>query len=378
MSLIGEQVSREQAEELAIYQAQKAEGFTGSNPPVGCVIVDKNHCLVSLGHTQKEGEAHAEIHAINHLEDKDLLKGATIYTTLEPCSHQGRTGSCAQVLLNTPVESVIIGKKDPNPLVNGKGIEILKQSQKKIEVFKNQSYELSRLIEAFKINVLQKRCFVAAKVGASMDGAIALESGESQWITGEESRKYVHELRGRYDAILVGQNTIAKDNPNLNIRSKKYANKKNQLIVIDLKEKVLSQMKNYQCFSHYQKDTLLGVSGVAVSKLEASEAARGQKEFKKFFVKDKLDLNLFLKTLYSDFNICSLFVEGGAYTLSQFLKQKLCDRFYHFIAPSVLGSQSRLFSHDLKFKELSLKLEFEFDFVQKIGSDLLIESHLKL
>lgn len=200
--------------QLALQYASFGKGRTSPNPLVGAVIV-KDGRIAGVGWHRKAGTPHAEIHALNMAGD--LAKGATIYVTLEPCAHKGRTGSCAEALVKAGIARVVVAAVDPNPEVSGKGIDILKKAGINVTVGVCED-EAKRLMEVFLKWIATGRPFTVWKVAMSLDGKIAASGGESQWITGDEARAFGHGLRDEYDAIMTGIGTVLADDPSLTAR----------------------------------------------------------------------------------------------------------------------------------------------------------------
>jgi len=199
---------------MALELAEKGRGFTSPNPVVGGVVV-KDKKIVGKGYHQYIGGAHAEVNAID--DAGSLAKNATLYVTLEPCNHTGRTPPCTKKILDAGIRKVVVAMEDPNPEVDGGGIAFLKQHN--VEVVTGIcKKEANRQNEIFNKYAKTKHPFVLVKCAATLDGRIATKTGESKWVTGEESRKYVHRLRHEFDAIMVGIDTVAKDNPSLTTR----------------------------------------------------------------------------------------------------------------------------------------------------------------
>ncbi|MCC6137044.1 MAG: bifunctional diaminohydroxyphosphoribosylaminopyrimidine deaminase/5-amino-6-(5-phosphoribosylamino)uracil reductase RibD, partial [Bdellovibrionaceae bacterium] len=235
----------------------------------------------------------------------------TVYVTLEPCSHQGKTPPCADRLIRDRVGKVVIGVMDPNPLVAGQGIDKLEKAG--IEVVLDPVFALSaqRVGEQFLWNMRKKLPFVTLKLAMSLDGKLALKNGESQWITGEPSRELARVFRAHHDATLVGAQTVLSDNPTLDFRGTKYAGKKqNKILIWDPKNKV-------QDF------------------LPTSNLAKAH-SLKNIQVLSNIDVSV-LQSLYEQ-GITSIYVEGGAQTLSTFIEQKLFQKMYVFVAPILLGN----------------------------------------
>lgn len=306
----GDVLSSEQAQELALSVAQRGSGFVSPNPLVGCVIVDKQHRLLSTGFHAKWGGPHAEADAFSKLQTADLQQ-STVYVTLEPCSHQGKTPPCADLFLNKGIQKVVVGLRDPNPLVAGQGLERLRQNKIEIVMPSDFSMRCARLAEIFLWQIQKKRPFVALKVAMSADGKIAGEPGASPWITSVASRLFARAIRAGYDATMIGAETFLQDNPRLDFRDTRWENKKNPKVVI------------------------LDPRGRAKDFFPRSNLAKVIAPENVFFVKS-VDEEL-LRDLYQK-GIYSLFVEGGAKTHSLFVKQRLFQKIYCFESPQVLGN----------------------------------------
>jgi diaminohydroxyphosphoribosylaminopyrimidine deaminase / 5-amino-6-(5-phosphoribosylamino)uracil reductase len=329
-------LSHEQAMLLAIEEGQKGWGFVSPNPAVGCVILDSSNNLLSKGYHKKFGGPHAEINALNAIKNKSLLKEATVYVTLEPCAHEGKTPSCALELVNYPIKKIIYGITDPNPLVAGKGHEILSKSNIQTHCFSDLSNSdsvnvlLEELCETFLYNINQKKAFIALKVATSLDGKIALENGESQWITNEHSRYYVHFLRGKYDAIIVGRGTLEKDNPKLNIRHEKYANKDIKIVILDPQGRSVNFLPQSNINKLHNKNNIFIICDKKISSTDFNTIYCPMEG-------SSFNLAALQKILYEN-HIYSAFVEGGNFVYSEFLKQKTFNTLYHFTAPKILGA----------------------------------------
>ncbi len=342
---IGDKISLDFAFEFAIHLAFKGAGFTSPNPLVGCVILDPENKLLSFGFHEKYGGPHAEANALKKLSS-DQLKDATVIVTLEPCAHEGKTPSCAKALAQTSVKKVIYGLQDPNPLVAGKGVEILTAAGIVAELWPIQwSFKLEAVCEHFLTNFRKKRPFVSLKFAASLDGVMHLNSGESQWITGIEAREEAHYLRAYHDAVLVGYNTLLLDDPSLNVRHPQFPDKKNRVVVLGRE----SQIKK-RSFKIFEKHALNDV----------------------LFEDSSQSLNKIFENLWNK-GIKSILVEGGPKTLSRFLAEMAWDRMYFFQAPVILGGQSgQIFSSGLKLSTMADKVVLNSLVYGQLGSDLLI------
>lgn len=315
----------------ALELAAKGRGMTTPNPMVGAVLVDNEGKIVGEGYHKKAGGPHAEINALN--DAGKLAKGATLYVTLEPCSHYGKTPPCTEAIIKAGIKRVVVACGDPNVLVNGKGIEILEKAG--VEVRKNVLEEDGKkLNEVFFKWIVSKKTFVAAKYAMTIDGKIATFSGDSKWITNEKSRKYSHYLRSIYDAILVGKNTVIKDNPSLTCR---YVEGKNPIrIVLDsnleipLNSNVITDnaartILVVNCKNKIDNEKLLQLSQFKNVSLLEIPAKNG-----------KIDLNILFEKL-GEKNITSVFVEGGSEVHGALFDANLVDRLYAFIAMKIVG-----------------------------------------
>lgn len=360
----GDQLTIDQAMQLAMSVAKRGSPFVSPNPVVGCVILDSENRFLSYGYHHQYGHDHAEVDALKKLTTEQLINSQFI-VTLEPCAHVGKTPSCAQALSQLKLKKVIYGLEDPNPLVAGKGAEILRAAG--IETVEYQGLEkqkLTELCEIFLKNYNEKKVFVSMKVAASLDGQIALKTGESQWITTEASREYVHELRAKYDAIVVGKNTIEIDNPSLNIRHPKI-NKKNKIIIIDpagiLIQKIIKGQKYKFIDSHDLKDIFFATKNSIKT------------DFNTILFSDLNDLMLKIWKL----DIKSIFIEGGAKTYSEFLKANLIDRLYLFQNCSIIGSANGLsWTTDFASEFLSEKKQLQDISIKSFQSDIFITGRL--
>lgn len=310
--------------------ARKAEGLTSPNPIVGAVLV-KNNKIISQGFHKKAGLPHAEIEAIR--KSRVNLKGATIYVSLEPCCHFGRTPPCVDEIIKQKIKRVVFAIKDPSSKVGGRSIDILRRE--KIEVsFGICEEEARRLNEVFFKNCQMNMPFVAVKVGQTLDGKIATKDYVSKWITSEVSRDYSKSLRDKYDCVLVGINTVLSDNPGLN-----GLNKIPYKAVIDYHLRIPI---NSRLVCEHPNKLIVFTSGEnkAKSKKLISLGVRViflKKKNSYFSVKEVL------KNLYQQ-NIMSVFVEGGSETIGRFFNDKLVDKIYFFIAPKILGGNKALTS----------------------------------
>ncbi len=327
----------------AIELALKGRGYVAPNPLVGCVIVSYDNKVIGEGYHEKYGEAHAEINAINSVKDKSDFVDATMYVTLEPCSHTGKTPSCAKEIVDLPLKRIVIGMEDPNPVVNGSGIEILKNAGS----FKVESgcleQKVSRMNEAFIHYMRFKKPFITLKIAQTADGYVAAPDGNSKWITGEESRKKVHEWRSYYDAVMVGKNTAELDNPKLTVRH--VEGRQPLRIVID-GSLGLPEHLNLFCDQHEEKTIVLTHNKEKYDKTADSMLQLLQSDYfrgETMLVRNKeghVDLEHAIELL-GDKQITSILVEAGSQLASAMIRENLVDKLHLFIAPKLLGGGTR-------------------------------------
>lgn len=315
---------------LTLELAKKGLGKVSPNPMVGCVIVKDNR-IIGAGFHEKYGHNHAEINAINNSSED--IESATIYINLEPCSHYGKTPPCINKLIERKVKRVVIGTLDMNPLVGGKSVQQLVKNgiEVKVGILENECIELNKFF--FK-HITTKLPYVTLKIAQTIDGKIADVNYNSKWITSKASRKFVHNLRASYDAVLVGKGTIVKDNPNLTVRFSEGRNPKR--IVFDSK---LSLKLNFKIF---QNDNNI----ILVTSKNSANKTRKIKVFENYGVKilfanedteGRINIKNALKVLARN-NIASVLIEGGHQIFTSFIKDKLFDDMKVFISPKILGN----------------------------------------
>jgi diaminohydroxyphosphoribosylaminopyrimidine deaminase/5-amino-6-(5-phosphoribosylamino)uracil reductase len=352
----------------ALRLAEKGAGRTSPNPMVGAVLV-KSGKVVGEGYHAKAGEAHAEIIALRQAREK--ARGAILYLNLEPCTHQGKTPPCAPQIIKAGVKRVVMGMEDPNPLVNGKGIEALRKSglDAKVGILEN---ECRRLNEAFRKYILKKEPFVTLKAAATLDGKIATRNGDSKWISGEASRHFVHRLRDRVDGVLVGIGTVLKDDPQLTARVK--AGRDPYRIVLDSRLKISEEAK---VFEHSPSKVILATTELAPQE----KIQRLEKRGIRVLVLDSKEGRVRLKSCLSklgEIGMMSLLVEGGGRVNGAFLDEGLIDRFLLFLSPKLMGDQQApgIFGGRgvSSLQEAAVLKEVK---ARRIGEDVLIEGYLE-
>jgi diaminohydroxyphosphoribosylaminopyrimidine deaminase / 5-amino-6-(5-phosphoribosylamino)uracil reductase len=319
---------------LAMKLALKAKAMTSPNPMVGALVV-KDGRIIGQGYHEKAGSAHAEVIALDQAGQK--ARGATLYVTLEPCAHFGRTPPCVDRIIRSKVKKVIIGMIDPNPLNNGKGVGSLKNNKIKVEVGFLEE-KLKTINAAFIKYITKKLPLITVKVAESLDGKIATRTGESKWITSEESRDFAHRIRKNYDAIMVGVNTILRDNSRLDAwGSQKQPSK----IVIDSQ---LSTPQEADIFSGKSKVILATIPSRPGQETEnrksLAQKARILEVKEKF---GQINLKDMCKKL-ARLEITSILVEGGGTLIGSLFDEGLVDKVMFFISPKIIGGKEALSS----------------------------------
>jgi diaminohydroxyphosphoribosylaminopyrimidine deaminase/5-amino-6-(5-phosphoribosylamino)uracil reductase len=352
--------------QLAIEIAKKGMGNVSPNPLVGCVIV-KNGRIVGAGYHEKFGCSHAEVNAINSANES--IEGSTLYINLEPCSHTGKTPPCVDKIIENKVKRVVIGTLDMNPLVSGSGIKKLKKAgiDVKVGVLEKECINLNKFF--FKY-IFKKIPYVTLKFAQTLDAHIADHNGNAKWITSIDSRRYVHNLRSKYDAVLIGAGTAYKDNPSLTVRLVDGRNPKRILIDSNLSLKFDLNL--------FKKNTDKGL--IVLTSEKSRQKQRKLKSFallgiKVVFIKEesigRLDLKIALKEL-GKLNIASLLVEGGSKIFTSFIKENLFDDILMFMSPKILGCGTPSIA-SFGIKSLRQAVKVKIDNVKLTGDDVLIE-----
>jgi len=313
---------------MALSLAGRARGRTSPNPMVGAVVV-KDDEVVGRGYHRKAGGPHAEILALEQAGDR--ARGATLYVTLEPCNHTGRTPPCTRAILEKGIAKVVAGMKDPNPAVAGGGLEFL--AGHGVETVSGVCEgECRRLNEVFIKYITSATPFVILKCAATLDGRIATATGDSKWITGPRSRHFVHELRNAVDAILVGIGTILKDNPRLTTRLEGMEGMDPVRIVLDTHLSIPPDAQVLHVDSN--SDTLI-VTGYDISpeKRKAIEQT-GARLLTTDCRKGSVDLKALVKAL-GKMEITSVLIEGGATINGSALRAGIVDKVLLFYAPKL-------------------------------------------
>jgi diaminohydroxyphosphoribosylaminopyrimidine deaminase/5-amino-6-(5-phosphoribosylamino)uracil reductase len=360
--------------QMALDLAKKGEGFTSPNPMVGAVIV-KDGKVVGKGYNKAAGEAHAEVNAID--DAGALAENATLYVTLEPCHHEGRTPPCTDKVVASGIRRVVAAMNDPNPDVKGGGLDYLKRRGISITVGVCEK-QAKRLNEIFIKYVETKRPFTIIKCAATLDGRIATKTGDSRWVTGEESRQFVHQLRHAVDAVMVGINTVEKDDPSLTTRLTTRPKNFKQLdpirIILDTHLRISEKAKLLQL--HSDSDTILITAPLVSSDKKARLEKKGVRIIESPVIDGLIDLDRLMDPLGS-LGITSLLIEGGGRVFASALSAGIVDKVLFFYAPKILGGDdgipickgpgADLMDNCIPVKDIR---------VRRFGDDIMVEGYI--
>lgn len=360
----------------ALNLALRGLGYVSPNPMVGCVIVSKEGNIIGEGYHERYGRAHAEVNAVQSVENRSLLKDATVVVTLEPCAHTGKTPPCADMLAELPISTVVIAMKDPHPSVNGKGIKKLEAAG--IQVITGVlEKEAEKLNEKWLHALELGRPFVTLKIAQTADGYITAPNGDSKWISCEESRRLVHRWRSEDDAVMVGRNTALHDNPSLTVRL--VEGRQPRRVVIDgpfelpRHLNLLSdQYEEKTIVITYNRERLEKESDPMLKMLQSNyfrgEVLHVEQSGGHVRMRDAL------RKLH-DNGIRSLLVEGGRDLSTALIREGLVDRLRLFISPKLLGGGTKSLA-GLSIQRMEDIIPFrDFNWEQS-GSDMLLTANL--
>ncbi len=355
---------------MALRLAAKARGRTSPNPMVGAVVV-KNGKVIARGWHEKAGEPHAEAVALR--KAGSAAKGGTLYVTLEPCSHTNkRTPPCAPLVIQSGVKRVVVAMIDPNPRVSGNGIKTLKKAGVTVVPGVLEA-EARRLNEAFIKHITTGMPFVTLKVAQTLDGKTATASGESKWITGERARLEGRRLRDGNDAILVGINTVLKDNPSLTARIPKGRDPVRVVVDSTLRIPVNAKIITQKSPARTMIATLANAQKTKIEKLQHAGA-------EVLFVKERkgrVDLRDLMKKLGAR-GVMSVLIEGGAEVHASAIASGIADKLVAFIAPMLMTGRDSLCSiGGVSPKKLSMAIRLHDVSIRHIGGDFMIEGYLR-
>jgi len=318
---------------MALDLARQGRGRTSPNPMVGAIIVQGSE-VVGTGYHQAAGTPHAEIIALKKAGEK--ARDATLYVNLEPCNHHGRTGPCTEAIIKAGISRVVVAMRDPNPNVAGGGLERLDSAGIKVKegLLENKASKLNEVFVKFVSTGLP---FVGVKVAMSLDGKIATKTGESHWITGEKARQFVHRMRDHSDVIMVGIETVLKDNPRLTTRFEGGGGRDPVRVVVDSTARLPLDAKVVESSS--TAPTILAVTEEAPEDKCRALGERGVEVLHLPARKGRVDLHALLKKL-AEKELSTILVEGGGTLNYSLLEDSLIDKLYIFIAPLLIGGKN--------------------------------------
>lgn len=354
----------------ALELAEKARGLTSPNPLVGAVIV-KDGRIIGEGYHMKCGENHAEVNAFNSATED--VEGATMYVTLEPCSHYGKTPPCADKIIEKKIKRLVVAMTDPNPKVAGRGVEKIRAAGIQVDLGLLEE-ESARLNEVFINYIVRKVPLVHLKVAMSLDGKIATHTGESRWISGEESRKEVHMLRAYYSGIMVGVQTVIEDDPELTCRI--FEDRNPVRIVTDTKLRI-------PLHSKVLKNQDKAKTIIATTNKADKEKLQELKDKKiEIIILPEENGHVSLKALMrklGDMEIDSILLEGGATLNYSALEENIVNKVSIYIAPILIGgktSPSPIGGQGIKVLSDAIKLNNINHSI--IGNDIKIEGYIEV
>lgn len=354
---------------LALELAEKGIGKVNPNPLVGAIIV-KEGKIIGQGYHEKYGGAHAEVNAFRNLTE--CAEGGTLYVNLEPCCHYGKTPPCVESIIKNKISKVVVGTLDPNPLISGKGIKRLKESGIEVTVGVLEE-ECKKLNEVFIKYIVYKKPFVVLKTAMSLDGKIATSKGESKWISSEESRKNAHLLRNSLSAIMVGVNTVIKDNSRLTCR---IPNGRNPIrIILDSKLRVPIDSK---VVTDKESETIVCTTEKCSEKKFIELEKLGVKVLKVKEKDNRIDMKNLMETI-GELKIDSILLEGGGEVNFSALESGIVDKVQIYIAPNIIGGRdSKTPVEGIGIDKLKDSFNVTNLSTKFIKNDLFIEGYLRI
>ncbi len=355
--------------------AEQGRHTVRPNPVVGCVIINDG-CVVGEGWHQVAGEAHAEVVALQQAGMR--ARNATVYISLEPCVHQGRTGPCTDALVQAGVSRVVYAMQDPNPLVEGKGLAALRAAGIAVDgpLLEHKAVALNPgFVKRMRTGLPYIRC----KMGMSLDGRTAMPSGESKWITGAEARADVQQLRARSCAVLTGVGTILQDDPALDVRLGGFQGKQPLRVVLDSKLRTPPTAKIFQGEGKVVLATGVTNADLAVHLVTAANSS-GQQQLALHVcagVDGKVDLQQLLRYLATAHDCNEILLEAGAILSGAMLRAGLVDEIVTYIAPALLGSAAQPLFMLPAIEHLHERIQLQFLDVAMLGKDCRIRSLVK-
>lgn len=356
--------------QIALELAARGRGFTSPNPMVGAVVV-KDARVVGQGYHQAVGKPHAEVNALDDAGDR--ARGATLYVTLEPCNHTGRTPPCTEKVLAAGIRRVVVAMADPNPDVAGGGARRLREQGVTVDLGVLES-EALRLNEAFVKYVREKRPFVIAKCAATLDGRIATRTGDSRWVTGGEAREYVHRVRHAVDGIMVGVGTVRQDDPSLTTRLPDIDGADPARIILDTHLSISGNAKVLRLDS--ESDTII-VCGKEAPREKRKALENIQARVVAMpLVEGVVDLHALMDRL-GEMEFASLLIEGGSRVLGSAFSAGIVDKINFFYAPKILGGGDGVpILRGPGPDSMGDSLQVRGATVHRFGPDVMIEGYL--
>jgi diaminohydroxyphosphoribosylaminopyrimidine deaminase/5-amino-6-(5-phosphoribosylamino)uracil reductase len=359
---------------MALDLAVKGCGNTTPNPVVGAVVVKEGR-VVGKGYHKAAGTAHAEVHAINDAGKR--AKQATLYVTLEPCNHTGRTPPCTQKILEAEISRVVVAMKDPNPHVRGDGVGYLEANGVSVTSGVMQS-EAEKINEVFVKYIQTRQPFVILKCAATLDGQLATRTGDSKWVTGKKARQYVHELRHAVDAIMVGIETVRKDDPSLTTRLENGTGKDPVRVILDTQLSIPEQAKILQLDSQAVTIVVTGDLSSEPDRLRKKDRLeeQGARVLQAPLKENRIDLEKLMKLL-GGMQITSILIEGGGRVAASSFSAGIVDKIMFFYAPKILGGNDGipicsgpgpdLMKDSMPIRDVNL---------ERLGEDILVEGYV--
>lgn len=355
----------------AVELALKGKGYTSPNPLVGAVIVKEGR-IIGEGYHQYYGGPHAEVNAVNNACQD--VAGGTMYVTLEPCSHFGKTPPCAKLIIDNKIKKVVIGMRDPNPIVAGKGIQLLRDQNIEVIVGVLEE-EVKKINEIFIKYISTKLPFCILKTAMTLDGKIATSIGDSKWISNEKSREYVHEIRHQVSGIMVGIGTVLKDDPSLTTRLVDKEGVDPVRIIVDTKGKIPLDAKVLNLNSN-AKTIIATTEKADKNKLELIKEKKAEIIITPLKNK-QVDLEYLIKKL-GEMEIDSILIEGGSTLNYSILEEGLVDKMISFIAPKIIGGENAKTPVGGEGRDyIKNAIELERIKLKMIEQDIMIEGYLR-
>ena len=353
----------------ALELATGGAGWVSPNPLVGCVIVRKGE-IVGRGYHQRFGGPHAEVHALR--EAGNRARGATLYVTLEPCCHTGKTPPCTDAILESQVERVIVAMRDPNPRVDGGGLSSLEKAGVEVTVGVCEA-AARRLNEAFIKHITTRQPFVTSKSAITLDGKIATRSGSSRWITGEAARAVGHRMRHASDAIMVGIGTASQDDPQLTTRIPGEPVSNPLRVVVDSRLRLSPRARLAEVAE--DRRTLVATTEQAADTKVRALRERGVEVIGLPAQSDgRVDLGTLCKVL-GERGVASILVEGGAALTTALLEQRLIDKMVLFVAPKIIGGDGVSVFGPCGVDSMGQALPMRELKSRSVGNDVMLEAY---